>query len=60
MIPETTPPEPIDFGVDVGNDNAHTLYVLDVTPDQWEAIQSGAMLLPGGWNLDGSQELGRR
>jgi hypothetical protein len=60
MISETTPPEPIDFGVDIGSDNAHTLYVLDVTPNQWEAIQSGAMHLPTGWTLDGSQELGRR
>lgn len=60
MISETTPPEPIDFGVDIAGANAHTLYVLDVTPNQWEAIQSGAMHLPAGWTLHGSQELGRR
>jgi hypothetical protein len=60
MISETTPPEPIDFGVDIGGANAHTLYVLDVTPAQWEAIQTGLIHLPAGWTLDGSQELGRR
>ncbi|MHB1559162.1 MAG: hypothetical protein ACYC61_17045 [Isosphaeraceae bacterium] len=61
MISETTPPEPIDFGVDIGSANAHTLYVLDVTPSQWEAIRRGEMKLPDGWVLDDrSQELGRR
>ena len=59
MISET-PPEPIDFGVNVRGPNAHTLYVLDVTPTQWEAIQAGKLNLPTGWSLDGSQELGRR
>jgi hypothetical protein len=59
MISET-PPEPIDFGVNIGGEDAHTLYVLDVTPAQWEAIQAGTMPLPAGWTLDGSQELGRR
>lgn len=59
MISETTPPEPIDFGVDIGSANAHTLYVLDVTPSQWEAIQKKDMELPAGWVLDDkSQELG--
>ncbi len=60
MISETTQPEPIDFGVDIGGADAHTLYVLDVTPAQWQAIQAGQMRLPAGWTLDGSQELGRR
>lgn len=60
MISETTPPEPIDFGVDAGEADAHTLYVLDVTPAQWEAIQAGEISLPAGWSLDDSQELGRR
>jgi hypothetical protein len=59
MISET-PPEPIDFGVDIGGADAHTLYVLDVTPAQWDAIQRGEMSLPDGWTLDGAQELGRR
>ena len=60
LIPEITNPEPIDFGVDIDSADAHTLYVLDVTPDQWGAIQTGAMPLPVGWSLDKSQELGRR
>jgi len=59
MISET-PPEPIDFGVDIGGADAHTLYVLDVTPAQWDAIQRGEMSLPDGWTLDGGQLLGRR
>jgi hypothetical protein len=60
LISETTHPEPIDFGVDIDSADAHTLYVLDVTPDQWEALQNGAMSLPAGWTLDDSQPLGRR
>lgn len=59
LISEMTPAEPIDFGVEIGGDNAHTLYVLDVTPAQWEAIRTGAMPLPDGWTLEGNQELGR-
>jgi hypothetical protein len=60
LISETTLPEPIDFGVDVDGADAHTLYVLDVTPSQWNEVQAGRMSLPGGWTLDGKQELGRR
>ncbi len=61
LISETTPPEPIDFGVDIGGDNAHTLYVLDVTPSQWGAIQRREMSLPAGWILDErSREFGPR
>jgi hypothetical protein len=60
MISETTQPEPIDFGVAIDGAESHTLYVLDVTPTQWEAIQSKDMPLPTGWTLDGSQELGQR
>lgn len=59
MISEMTPPEPIDFGVDIGSAEAHTLYVLDVTPCQWEAIQRHELPLPTGWTLDGIQELGK-
>lgn len=44
--------EPIDFGVDTGSDNAHKLFVLDVTPDQWERIQSGQLALPGNWSIE--------
>ena len=60
LISETTPLEPIDFGVDIGGADAHTLYVLDVTPGQWEAIQKGTLALPHGWTLQASQEFGKR
>jgi hypothetical protein len=60
MISETTPPEPIDFGVDAGGADAHSLFVLDVTPTQWEAIERGRVSLPPGWTLMGRQELGRQ
>jgi hypothetical protein len=59
LISGATPPEPIDFGVNTGGEDAHTLYVLDVTPEQWESIVSRRMSLPDGWTLDGSCELGR-
>jgi hypothetical protein len=60
LIAETMSPEPIDFGVDIGGAEPHTLYVFDVTPAQWEAIQKGEMKLPAGWTLHASQPLGRR
>lgn len=45
--------EPIDFGIDMGSDTAHKLYVLDVTKDQWTRLQSGELALPSGWSLKG-------
>ena len=57
LIAETTPLEPIDFGVDIDGANPHTLLVLDVTPGQWEAIQAQALPLPAGWSLEGVQTL---
>jgi len=44
--------EPIDFGVDTGTENAHKLFMLDVTPEQWERIEAGKLRLPGDWSLD--------
>ncbi len=44
--------EPIDFGIDRGMDTEHTLFVLDVTPGQWQQIQAGELPLPGNWSLD--------
>lgn len=43
--------EPIDFGVDMGMETEHKLYVLDVTPEQWDRIQSQKLGLPGNWSL---------
>jgi hypothetical protein len=47
---------PIDFGRDAGTDNEHLLVFLDVTPAQWERIQSTKLLLPTEWSLNGSIE----
>lgn len=60
MVSEMTPLEPIDFGVDTGGTDAHRLYVLDVTPTQWNAIKNDQIALPEGWTLDGMQELATR
>ena len=49
---ERDPLEPIDFGVGVGNTAGHTLLVLDVTPAQWEKINSKELPLPDGWSLE--------
>src|SRR5438874_1856649 len=49
---ESDPLEPIDFGVDSGTEDAHSLFILDVTPAQWERIQRGELQLPQGWSLD--------
>jgi hypothetical protein len=49
---DADPFEPIDFGVDTGTDTAHTLVVVDVTPAQWEKIQSNVIKLPEDWSLD--------
>ena len=44
--------EPIDFGVDTGMDSAHKLFVLDVTPEQWDRIRTQQVGLPGNWSLE--------
>ena len=46
--------EPIDFGIDTGTENAHKLFVLDVTPEQWERIKAQELHLPGNWSVDGA------
>ncbi len=43
--------EPIDYGVDIGDETEHKLLVLDVTPRQWDRIQEGHLPLPQGWSL---------
>jgi hypothetical protein len=60
MIAEQDTLEPIDFGVDIGDAEGHTLVVLDVTPDQWNAIQKGELRLPSNWTLAGKQLLEKR
>ena len=51
--------EPIDFGIDRGMDTEHTLFMLDVTPEQWERINHRELPLPGGWSIEGVQHLQR-
>ena len=46
--------EPIDFGIDTGTENEHKLFVLDVTPEQWERIAAEELRLPHDWSLDGA------
>ena len=60
MISEMDTLEPLDFGVDIGGANPHTLFVLDVTPDQWEAINRKEICLPIGWTLEGMQTVPKR
>jgi hypothetical protein len=43
--------EPIDFGVDMGMESEHKLFVLDVTPRQWDRIRQSLLQLPQGWSL---------
>lgn len=52
--------EPIDFGVDTDSPTAHTLLVLDVTPDQWKAIIQRKLALPYGWSLEKGRLLGKK
>lgn len=43
--------QPIDFGVDTGTETEHKLFVLDVTPRQWDRIAKLSLPLPPGWSL---------
>lgn len=44
--------EPVSYGVDMGTGNEHVLWVIDVTPEQYDRIQDSSLALPGSWNLD--------
>ena len=50
------PLEPVDFGVDAGAESEHKLYVLDVTPSQWDQISQHSLTLPLGWMLEDAKE----
>ncbi len=58
-VRENDPLEPIDFGVDRGGAEAHSLLVLDVTPAQWKKISTSELQLPEGWSLDGAIRFAR-
>ena len=48
--------EPLNFGVDRGMESAHKLFVLDVTPPQWDRIVGGSLALPDGWSREDAVE----
>ncbi len=52
--------EPLDFGVDTGSEDEHKLFVLDVTPSQWDSIKRSSLPLPSGWTLEGEQVYRRK
>ena len=54
------PLEPIDFGVDIGRAEGHSLMVLDVTPAQWQKIDKRKVQLPHGWSLEDATPFKRR
>jgi len=35
----------------MGTGNEHVLWIIDVTPEQYERIQNNTLHLPGTWNL---------
>lgn len=59
-IRDAAPLEPIVFGVDQDGDDAHTVKIIDVSPDQWEKIKQGKLDLPYGWHLDNMKQYDRR
>lgn len=59
-IRDEGPLEPIEFGVDQQGDDAHTVKILDVSPDQWEKIKQLKLTLPRGWLLDNMKPFDRR
>jgi hypothetical protein len=53
------PLESLDFGVDVGTPDCHTLLVVDVTPSQWKRVEVGELRLPDSWSLEGKKPIRR-
>lgn len=51
--------EPFDFNVDFDQDDEHALFVLDVTPNQWDRIKHDPSLLPSDWSLSDTIEYSR-
>ena len=52
--------EPISFGVDMGVGNEHVLWVIDITPEQYQRIQQATLPLPATWSLDSAIRFTRR
>jgi hypothetical protein len=55
-IPEAGPIAAVDFAPDIEGLH-YRLFVADVTPQQFEAVQSRKVALPAGWDLEGSREI---
>ena len=47
--------EPIDLVSTRERKTPHKLFVLNVTPEQWERIRAHALRLPEDWSLDGAR-----
>jgi hypothetical protein len=55
-IPEGAPVEAVDFMPDVEGVQ-FSLFVADVTPNQYRGVEDGTIPLPKGWSVDGAQEI---
>jgi hypothetical protein len=55
-IPEDAPIVAVDFMPDIAGVQ-FSLFVADVTPGQYRAIEEGTRSLPTGWSLEGAQEI---
>jgi len=47
---------PIDFGIDMGQSSFHSLLVVDVTPEEWDAIEKKELAIPDEWSLEEMRE----
>lgn len=52
--------EPISFGVDMGVGNEHVLWVVDITPEQYQRIKRETLPLPASWSLESAIHFTRK
>jgi hypothetical protein len=57
-IPESAPLEAVDFRPDIDGID-YSLFVVDVTPQQFERLKNGDIPPPTGWRLEKSVDLPR-
>jgi hypothetical protein len=57
-IPENAPLEAVDFRPDIDGID-YSLFVVDVTPQQFERVKRGDIPLPKGWSLEKCVDLPR-
>ena len=55
LVPETGELYPIAFGAT--SELPYRTVVVQVTPDEWEAIEAGEIPLPEGWDMSSCEEL---